>query len=134
MSEPTGTDIDANPRIVGGIVDMGAFEHPAPVVIRITTETANVPNGVDALDVGGISGWVVGTMTWTNARNAANGRFTAVADWLVTDLPLAYGENRITVSGTNSIGEVASDEVTITRDPYHTGNSPIHYVSTTLNC
>jgi hypothetical protein len=89
---------------------------PAAPVIDVLTAPATVPYATTTCTVTGMAANVVGTMSWSNALNAANGTFAAAADWSVSGIPLAVGANAITVSGTNSVGTAASDDVTITRE------------------
>ena len=64
--------------------------------------------------------YIVGTMSWTNAANGAGGEWqVADAEWQVADIPLAFGVNIITVSGTNVNGVTFSDSVTIRRSLTH---------------
>lgn len=84
---------------------------------------------------------VVGTLRWSNERGG-DGSVPATPAWTIAGIPLAYGPNLITVSGTNAAGVVASDTVTITRD-YLPGegppdititNQPVLYPSHVTNC
>ena len=98
--------------------------------VDITNANTSVSDIVTAYTITGTNNaWVAGTMSWTNAATGGTAVFPAVSPWTVTNIPLAIGANLISVSGTNAFGLTASDSVTITRDPIHTGVSPIHYVS-----
>jgi len=83
-----------------------------------------------ALDGTAVS--IVGTMWWTNAANGANGQWAApgsgVTRWEIA-VPLEFGNNQISVFGTNYIGDLGSDTVTLRRGHWDGGNMPFHYVS-----
>ena len=99
-------------------------------VVEIANINESVPMDVTDFTISGTTEYVVGTMTWANAANASGGTFTLSGnEFQISDIPLAVGRNVITVSGTNEIGDVASDSVTITRTTQDAGDSPIHYVS-----
>jgi len=59
---------------------------------------------------------VVGIMNWENSATAGSGTQTAGTSWTISGIPLAEGQNTITVSGTNVYGEISSDSVIITRE------------------
>lgn len=85
---------------------------------------------VDSFSISGSTEWIVGIMNWVNAANAASGTVALSGnEFTISDIPLAEGDNTITVSGTNAIGDVFSDSVTITQTTMHSGDSPVHYVS-----
>ena len=42
IAEPNETDLDGEPRIVGGRIDMGAYESPVPAEVRIVPRTINL--------------------------------------------------------------------------------------------
>ncbi|MCX7846460.1 MAG: hypothetical protein N2595_00280 [bacterium] len=88
--------------------------------IDITNAVVTVRSPAGTL--GGTNVNVVGTLWWSNERGG-NGTVPASAAWTIPAIPLAFGPNLITVSGTNTAGVVASDTVTITRD-YANGEGP----------
>jgi len=42
IPEPNETDLDGHPRIIGGRIDMGAYESPVPAEVRIVPRTINL--------------------------------------------------------------------------------------------
>ncbi len=101
------------------------------LVVTNPVDSATVASETAAIAVQGTNNpYIVGTMWWTNAANDANGTLAAASPWTIPGVPLDFGENVITVSGTNHAGEVVSDGVTVTREPLHGGDSPVHYVWT----
>ena len=65
---------------------------------------------------------IVGDMWWTNTANGAAGsvQVSSLA-FQVSDIPLAYGANTITVSGTNMFGLEAHDTIVVTRGRFEPG-------------
>lgn len=109
-------DLDGQSRILADTVDMGAYESPAPEV-TITNTVTSVPPSQATVVLGGTANeTVVGQMTWTNAVSGASGSFAAQAQWTTPAISLAYGQNPLTVTGTNSAGFAASDSITVTRE------------------
>jgi len=42
IAEPNETDLDGKPRVIGGRIDMGAYESPLPAEVRIVPRTINL--------------------------------------------------------------------------------------------
>jgi predicted outer membrane repeat protein len=42
VAEPNETDLDGRPRLIGGRIDMGAYESPIPAEVRIVPRTINL--------------------------------------------------------------------------------------------
>lgn len=114
------------PRATAPLVDV------TNAIVTVTNSTASV---------GGTNVNVAGTMWWTNERGGS-GTLPATPAWTITTIPLYFGPNLITVSGTNTAGVVASDSITITR-AYAPGegtpdvtitNHPTVFPSNVANC
>jgi hypothetical protein len=58
---------------------------------------------------------VVGDISWTNSGTGARGTIAAATNWTVFGMVLGDGVNGIMVWGSNTVGGVASNSVTITR-------------------
>jgi len=98
---------------------IGVFFNPGAPEVFVTTGDQMVSNEVTAITVtGSNTASVVGSLTWLISLNGSNGSVAAAAPaatWNIS-APLAQGDNVITVTGTNILGNTDSDFVTITRD------------------
>jgi len=118
---PTGLPSTCYNKIDGFNVDPAANQP----VVTITNVKTFVSNLITSITIGGTNDTnVVGTMTWTNTLAGTSGTFAASTVWSFS-APLVPGENRITVSGTNSTGSAGSDSVIIVRLP---GDPTLDYV------
>ena len=120
--------VGTNPVTVVGTNDFGQSAAHTVYFVRsaapaatpyldVTNANETVANGVSNRAVGGTSSNLVGLIRWTNSLNGLTGTLAADPVWTFA-CPLAVGSNPITVWGTNSAGQVASDTVTILRaDP-----------------
>ncbi len=88
------------------------FHVPRPIapLVDVTNNITTVFGATAA--IGGTNVNLVGTMQWINERGGA-GSFPATSPWQVTDIPLQFGGNLLTVSGTNVNGIVGSDSITL---------------------
>src|SRR5204863_5641086 len=58
----------------------------------------------------------VTTVTWTNGATGGSGTATGTTAWS-TSVPLVEGNNQITVTAVDNVGNTSSDTITITYDP-----------------
>jgi len=86
-----------------------------PLVV-ITTPDQTVANAVSSINLAGTANTnTVGELRWTNNLTGLSGTAPADTNWTINSVALNVGVNSITVSGSNSVGDVASDSVAITR-------------------
>ena len=104
------------------VLDLVAGPAPIDPIVDITNQVAAVTYDVTEYTIGGTNNEnVVGTMIWSNQLTVAGGSFAAASSWTIEDITLNVGANVIKVTGENSIGDKASDSITITRGVPGTG-------------
>lgn len=100
-------------------------------VIAITNADAVSADQTNIVLSGIVNAQLVGILVWSNAANAAHGTIPVSGSlFSVPDVPIIFGTNLLTVSGSNAVGQVVSDTKLIMRDTRHVGDSFVHYVST----
>jgi len=105
-------------RISDSALSLSEFLGTAPSfpLVTITNQDATVDYDTDKYTIGGNNNEnVVGYMTWSNQLTATIGTLSAAANWTIPDIGLAVGANVIVVIGTNSLGDISSDSITIIR-------------------
>jgi autotransporter-associated beta strand protein len=121
---------------VTGKVSLIVGQQPAVV----PSHPASFTTALDAYD---LSGWnnafTIGGLAWSNAAAAASGSVPVGAPWWnITALPLALGANRVSLTGTNSLGASATAVLNITRMaggavPFTITNTPSVVSTTSTN-
>jgi hypothetical protein len=118
-------DLDGNPRVSSGLVDLGVYEMDTEPHVTITNTPFLIAYPVSQSDLGGTNGyWVAGTMWWTNAATAAQasfGPFNGVTNWMIPAIDLVHGDNPITVFASNTWGYIGSDSIILHRETYLEG-------------
>jgi len=86
-------------------------------VVIIATSVQTVPHNNTTFSLSGTANaHVVGTLSISNAANGAVSMFAAAENWNSSSISIDVGQNILTVTGTNWVGAVAQDSVTITRE------------------
>jgi sulfatase modifying factor 1 len=86
---------------------------PVPSLV-IATLDQTVGFAVSNLFVEGTSSNLVGSIRWTNLLSGVSGSLSAASSWSLV-APIALGANMLILSGSNGVGQTASDTVTVTR-------------------
>lgn len=110
-----------------------------PPFIDITTpsnEIENVSYDIAAFSIFGTNNLsVLGSMTWSNKSSHVSGSIPATTHWTIASAQLKVGTNDFVISGTNALGTITNDYVTLVRGkagtglPYISITSAPHYVT-----
>ncbi len=114
------TDLDGNPRVVVGAVDMGCYESlqgtPVLAAVSITSPTTNgtYVSTSSSVRLGGTvsDALAVLVVTWSNSLGGS-GLATGTNVWSIPGVPLATGTNVVTVTAIDASGKTASATITI---------------------
>ena len=88
----------------------------APVVtIASPTSDPSYNTGSSILDIGGTASDAVGVtqVTWSNSAGT-NGTATGTDNWSAAGISLTEGENIITITATDAVGNESTDQLTVT--------------------
>lgn len=91
----------------------------APTVnISVPTSAANANSSLSPITIGGSASDNVGvtSVSWTNGATGGSGVATGTSAWSAS-VPLVEGNNQITVTAIDNVGNSASDTITVTYDP-----------------
>ena len=84
---------------------------------KITNGNFSVTENISQCSAGGTNNPnVVGMMVWHNLTTGESGNFPAARNWIANNIRLAFGDNVVTISGTNIYGGETTDSITITRN------------------
>jgi len=101
--------------MVNGNRHVTAMYDQAPIV-DITSPAADIDVEPDVTSItisGTNNAEVIGSMRW-NSSSGSSGSFAATSHWEISNIPISFGDNLISVYGSNLIVEL-SDSVTVTR-------------------
>jgi len=96
------------------------------VIYDVTPPTCEITSPVEdpyissvaSVSVAGVASdnVAVASVSWFNAANGASATATGTTSWTVSEIPLAYGSNAITVTSHDSAGYACSDTITVIFD------------------
>jgi hypothetical protein len=95
--------------------DLTAATVAPMVLITSPTAAAGTAVGVASISLGGLasSGAGIASMSWTSDQGGS-GSIAPAANWVLADVPLQPGDNRITITATDGDGHVGSDRLDVT--------------------
>jgi len=126
-----GTNVDGVITYDSMIITRGGIAVGSPF-IDITNSSMAVDFSVESFAVAGTNNEnIIGEMRIESASEftTTNIEFAASTSWIAPTVNLEFGPNILKVFGTNSLGHITNDTITITRSSVDPGVSPVHYVS-----
>ena len=127
---PASADPDGRARIIGNVVDMGAYEFPWPAIV-ITNPPHRQLRGWSGAAIalaGQANEYVVGEIVWTNEATGDAGTTAATPEWQAS-VSLGLGPNVLVVTVSNGVGVTAGTTVLVVRTEQIVGDSPEHFVA-----
>ena len=124
----------ASNRIGGVATSIVVITRARPPYLNCTNANETVKSSVNTFALGGVASNLTGNIAWSNAQNSAKGSTVAADSWTIDTVSLEVGSNVIHLTGANSMGETASDQVWIYRAGLPavsaTATSPVDYGTT----
>jgi len=114
----TITAVDAAGNLSTSVITVIHDTQSPTITISIPTSAANYNSPTSPLTVGGNASDNVGVtaVTWTNGATGGSGTAVGTTSWSA-DVPLAQGNNQITVTAVDNVGNSSSDTITVSYDP-----------------
>lgn len=94
----------------------GTDQAPPHVLITSPTSLDGTTSALPAVTLGGVALDDVGVagLTWSSDRGGGASLLPAAGDWTIADVPLAAGDNRITVGAVDAAGQASEDTIVVT--------------------
>ncbi|OGR49910.1 MAG: hypothetical protein A2X37_12025 [Elusimicrobia bacterium GWA2_66_18] len=115
--DPRNGDLHASTRIGNYVLVNSSGDTTAPSVsITSPTTSATYSTTTDTIPLSGTSSDNIGisAVSWTNSANSTSGTASGTTSWSVAGIALVSGNNAITVTAKDAVGNSSSDTIAVT--------------------